>query len=174
MGVVELAEQRSLGRLVAIKQPHPGPMDADAVAALVSEGITTGRLEHPNIVPVHALGRGSDGRAVLVMKRIEGVPLADLVHRADHPRWARETRDRLTLFVETAIEVLHALAFAHARGVVHRDVKPENVMLGDYGEVYLLDWGIAAPLGQPADGIAGTPSYMAPEMLTPLTDPPDA
>lgn len=169
MGQVLAARQRSLERVVAVKHLRPAQATSAAETALLDEGRITGGLEHPNIVPVHALGRGPDGAPVLVMKRIEGVSWRALLADAEHPLWGRllaRTGDRLAANVEILVAVCDALAFAHARDVVHRDVKPENVMLGAFGEVYLVDWGIARRLGSPpAPELVGTPAFMAPEML---------
>ena len=169
MGVVSLARQRSLRRDVAIKRVRD-PANARAVGALMVEAQVTGSLEHPNIVPVHALGTDARGQPVMVMKRLEGVTLQALIDDPEHPGWAEiEAPDRLAFFVGVVRRLCDALAFAHARGFVHRDVKPDNVMIGRYGEVTLLDWGVAIREGIPLapDAIAGTPVYMAPEMLYP-------
>ncbi len=174
MGVVELARQRSLGRDVAIKRLKPGALDAAHVAALLDEAMTTGSLEHPGIVPVHALGRDANGRPAIVMKRVEGITLRALLEEPEHAAWERARGDRERYLVEIAIEIAEALAFAHSRRYVHCDVKPDNVMLGEFGEVYLLEWGIACALGAPAKSIAGTLAYMAPEMLRPGAAPLDA
>ncbi|MCB9628530.1 MAG: serine/threonine protein kinase [Sandaracinaceae bacterium] len=169
MGRVHLARQRSLGREVAVKTLKGDVADARAVAMLREEATTMGRLEHPNVVPVHAVGRDDAGRLVLVMKRVDGVSWHDLLRDPDHPRWqvlAPGAEDRLELHLDVLAQVANALHFAHSRGVVHRDVKPENVLLGEHGEVYLADWGIATAIG--GDGstaIVGTPTYMAPEMV---------
>ncbi len=167
MGQVRLARQRALDRDVALKMLGP-KVDARA-DLLIQEGVITGRLEHPNIVPVHMLGRDEQDRPVLVMKRIEGVPWSAL----DVGDSAVDGPDPLTRHLEVFVEVCNAVAFAHDRGYVHRDIKPSNVMIGRFGEVYLLDWGISAPIGVGAfdhvegDGPGmplGTPLYMAPEM----------
>jgi serine/threonine-protein kinase len=171
MGRVELARQRSLDRDVAVKRPRAGASDLDA-AALGEEAVVTGHLEHPNIIPVHAFGRDHAGQPLMVMKRVEGVSWRDLIQDQDHPAWAsREPSPaaRLTWHLETLGQVANAVAFAHSRGVVHRDIKPDNVMIGDFGEVYLLDWGLATRAAEaPPPGAAslvGTPAYMAPEMV---------
>jgi serine/threonine-protein kinase len=173
MGIVSLARQRSLDRSVAVKGVRAEAATPAAQAALIDEGRVTGSLEHPNIVPVHALGRGPDGRPVIVMKRIEGVSWPTLLDQPDHPLWVRleaRTGDRLAAGIEILVAVCDALGFAHARGIVHRDVKPENVMLGEHGEVYLVDWGIACRVGgPPVAELVGTPAYLAPEMLDPDT-----
>lgn len=167
MGCVHLAVQRSLDREVAIKTTRD-PHSATAAAALCSEAVVTGHLEHPGIVPVHQLAIGSDGSPVLVMKRVEGTSWAALLSDPRSPAWDTVrggAEDRLSFHVEVLVRVCDALAFAHSRGVVHRDMKPENVMVGGFGEVYLVDWGIADRIGAETDGsLVGTPLYMAPEM----------
>ncbi len=178
MGVVVLAQQNTLRRKVAIKRPHPGKLDSNRMQALVREGILTGQLEHPNIVPVHFLGRTEEGHPALVMKRISGTSWKDLIHDEEHPGWSNIQGDRLGWHLRVLIQVANAVEFAHSQGVLHRDIKPGNVMLGDFGEVYLLDWGIGLKLSQEGavtpSTFAGTPSYMAPEMLggtlSPQTD----
>jgi eukaryotic-like serine/threonine-protein kinase len=167
MGIVYVAEQRSLGRDVAVKVI--AKPDDDRRRALVVEGRTMGALEHPNIVPVHALGLDDAGDPVLVMKLVDGVSWRALLDDAAHPFWATIAPDGevLRASVEILMGVCRALSFAHSRGVVHRDLKPENVMLGRFGEVYLLDWGIALRLDERAregPGVIGTPGYLAPEM----------
>ncbi len=141
-----------------------------------------GDLQHPHIVPVHLLARDRQGRPVLVMKRVEGVAWQRLLDDADHPFWQKGTTrsmdrgDRLLAHLEILMQVCNAVHFAHSRGVVHRDIKPENVMLGDFGELYLLDWGIAVRIGAESavpgssSAILGTPAFMAPEMVTTPAD----
>jgi hypothetical protein len=173
MGVVELVRQRSLQRDVAIKRARPGADDV-VLSALLREAMFTGFLEHPNIVPVHALGRDAHEHPVMMMKKIDGISLADLVARPEHPGWERAAGDRTGYLLGIGERLCDALAFAHSRGVLHRDVKPANVMVGEFGEVYLLDWGIATRVdeAQPEGAIAGTLAYMAPEMLRPDLAPP--
>ena len=174
MGLVWLARQNSLDRDVAIKELRAEIASPLTSHALLVEARATGALEHPNIVPVHALGVDEKGSPLLVMKRVEGASLADLVANPSHHAWADlEARhgDRLGAQIEVIARVADALQFAHARGYVHRDVKPENVMLGSFGEVYLLDWGLALRIDALSDedraslAIVGTPGFMAPEMV---------
>ncbi|MBM4363966.1 MAG: protein kinase, partial [Deltaproteobacteria bacterium] len=171
MGAVYAARQRALDREVAVKRPREGAATPATVAALLDEARLTGSLEHPGIVPVHALGVDAQGWPALVMKRVEGVVWRDLLDDPAHPAWERlggGAADRRAFHVEVLMQVCNALHFAHSRGVVHRDVKPENVMIGGFGEVYLLDWGVAlSPRAGHADAAAvvGTPVYLAPEML---------
>jgi eukaryotic-like serine/threonine-protein kinase len=168
MGVVQLAKQSSLGRDVAIKTARS--TDESVKHALVREARLMGALEHPNVVPVHTLGVDDEGAPILVMKRVEGTSWRELLLDEKHPGWAPLMvghSDRLRANVEVLTQVCRALAFAHDRGIVHRDLKPDNVMIGRFGEVYLLDWGIAMKLSErehEPEGIVGTPGYLAPEM----------
>jgi serine/threonine-protein kinase len=168
MGRVHLARQRSLDRDVAVKTLKENASPA-ASAGLFREARLTGALEHPGVIPVHALGLDERGGPLLVMKRVEGVDWATLLGAADHPLWAVLTAnvDRLGANLGILTHVCRTIEFAHSRGILHRDIKPENVMVGSYGEVYLVDWGIATPLAAPptTEGISGTPAYMAPEMF---------
>jgi serine/threonine protein kinase len=172
MGVVLSAQQVALGREVAVKIPRSGG-DGAVDRELLREALVTGRLEHPNIVPIHLLGRTPEGAPLFVMKRIEGVPWSEVLREPKRaPAARRSGHDPLELHLDVLLEVCDALSFAHSRGILHRDLKPQNVMIGSYGEVYVLDWGIAVSLAP--DGVlphvaevrsvAGTPAYMAPEM----------
>ncbi len=170
MGVVYRARQHTLRREVAVKRLQSD--DEFLRQAFVAESMVTGELEHPNIVPVYALCDEPDSGLWLVMKRIAGRTLAELLDEVPTPRDARAI-DR---FIDVLLDVADALRFAHSRGVLHRDIKPLNVMVGSFGEVMLLDWGIAASFGDHSPGseviphvrdldmIAGTPLYMPPEM----------
>ncbi|MGE0710438.1 MAG: serine/threonine-protein kinase [Planctomycetota bacterium] len=176
MGRVLSAHQRSLARTVALKTALETAGDP-ARAALLREARLTGALEHPNIVPVHALGLDDAGQPVLVMKRIEGVPWRALLQDPEHPAWelaGGAGGDLLARNLEVLIEVSEAVAYAHGQGVLHRDLKPDNVLIGRWGEVYLVDWGLAARTDEQELSTGGTPGYMAPEMLdgeaTPRTD----
>ncbi len=171
MGVVHLARQHCLSRDVAIKRVRPDRRSG--YAALRREGEIMGSLEHPGVIPVYALLQDRRGHPVLVMKRVEGVPWSALIADPDHPGWTPLDLDgpRLRQHIEILMKVCQSVHFAHTRGVVHRDLKPDNVMVGAHGEVYVLDWGIATRLGERPVPVAvcGTPSYMAPEMLRPET-----
>jgi WD40 repeat protein/tRNA A-37 threonylcarbamoyl transferase component Bud32 len=188
-GRVLLALDERIGREVAVKElvlddhrPGTGGSAATSVGVtrFLREARVTGLLEHPNIVPVHELGRRADGTLYYTMRFVHGSTLA---HKL---AVARGLQERLRL-LGRFWDVCDALAFAHSRGVVHRDVKPENVMLGEFGETVLIDWGIAkvagradpraselerevrelqalVDTGQTLDGVAvGTPGAMSPE-----------
>jgi eukaryotic-like serine/threonine-protein kinase len=177
MGEVVRGHDTEIGRDVAIKRLRGTQASPDAVARFLREAKIQARLEHPAIIPVHTIGRDSEGQPYFTMKRITGVTLVELLAKQDTPR-----QRMLRAFVD----VCRAMDFAHGKSVVHRDLKPSNVMLGDYGEVYVLDWGLARVLdGTPADeeisaigegvvsidgstqvgAMLGTPGYMAPEQM---------
>jgi len=168
--------QRSLRRDVAVKMPLTG--GEARTRGFVREALITGWLSHPNIAPVHELGVDDQGRPVLVMKLIEG------------QSWeaALDSRDRaevggaadLERQLRVLIQVCHAIELAHLRGVLHRDLKPANIMLGAFGEVLVVDWGLAVAIGDEAalrtqraaeaTELAGTPAYMPPEMAAARAD----
>ena len=174
MGVVNLGEQLSLQRAVAVKRTRPEVSSARARQQLMREAVVTGALDHPNIVPVYDLARDDGDRPLLLMKRIEGRSWEQAL--ADRPRpgssgWLAWLEAQL----EILIHVCNAVAFAHSRGILHRDLKPDNVMLGHFGEVFVVDWGVAVstraedgdrfPLAADSRHVAGTPAYMAPELV---------
>ena len=167
MGVVYAARQDSLGREVAVKVPRPGAGGA-ADGRFVKEARVTGALDHPNIVPVHDLGHDASGNLYMAMRLVRGRPWRRLLHPLSPDERVLGLREHL----EILLDVTDAVAFAHARGIVHRDLKPDNVMVGDFGEVLVMDWGVALERGEAARGeghavdSAGTPAYMAPEMAT--------
>jgi hypothetical protein len=169
MGVVHLATQTSLGRQVAVKATRPDRSDEVSVAQVMREAWITGSLEHPNVVPIYDVELDDDGRPLIVMRRIEGQHWGELMHDAAAIRARDGAVEPLEWNLRVLRSVCNALELAHSRGVLHRDLKPENVMLGKFGEVYLLDWGLALSgdhsLRQAQPGMVGTPAYMAPEML---------
>jgi serine/threonine-protein kinase len=172
MGEVLLAHDRRIGRDVAVKRLRSGSPATDEVARFLREARIQARLAHPAIVPVYELGRDPAGRPYFTMKRLSGTTLADLLAAGG------AQRQRL---LRAFVDVCRAVDFAHSRGVVHRDLKPANIVLGEFGEVYVLDWGVARVLGDatgvatadidtlegsaPAGQVLGTPGYMAPEQL---------
>ncbi|MBI2391584.1 MAG: serine/threonine protein kinase [Deltaproteobacteria bacterium] len=175
MGVVRRARQVALARDVAIKTLRDDRRDPIHAARLLREAWIVGALEHPNIVPIHDLRLDADGFPQLVQKRVDGVSWSSLLADESAHATARRGEDALAWNLRVLIEVCRAVRFAHRRGIVHRDVKPQNVMIGELGEVYLVDWGVAVslraddaglfPLARDAWTMAGTPAYMAPELL---------
>jgi serine/threonine-protein kinase len=182
MGEVLLARDVRIDRNVAVKRMRAEVPTPDAVARFLREARIQARLDHPAIVPVHEVGTDADGRPYFTMKRLAGTTLADVLS---------DQREPLQKLLRVFVEVCLAIEFAHARGVIHRDLKPSNVMLGEYGEVYVLDWGVARVIGdleheaaaevEIVDGqtqvgaVLGTPGYMSPEQVrgeavTPATD----
>jgi serine/threonine protein kinase len=181
MGTVYAAEDSVLGRRVALKILDLPDVHGELSARLLREAQILARLEHPGIVPVHDAGTLADGRVFYAMKFVEGERLDVLAKRVE------TIAVRLRIFQRTC----EAVAFAHARGILHRDLKPENIMVGPFGEVLVMDWGVAKILrdergaremGVPeaamqasdsAGGterlktehgtVLGTPGYMAPE-----------
>lgn len=164
MGVVYWARQASIDRNVAIKMLKPDMAKDNAQRnKFLAEAVITGDLDHPNIVPIYDLGKNPEGALFYAMKKVQGTPWDKAI-----------ARKSLSENLDILMKVADAVAFAHNRFVVHRDLKPENVMLGDFGEVLVMDWGLALPFGkfeksrsiQPSVSMGGTPAYMAPEMAT--------
>jgi len=187
MGEVVLAEDRDIGRNVALKYLTAPSGDRAALARFTDEIRVVGSLEHPNIVPIHDVGRDDDDRYYFVMKHVEGETLENVIERLAAGDPTYHTRYTYTARVQLFIALLRALEFAHSRGYVHRDIKPANVMIGKFGEVVLMDWGVAkrtrevecvaTNLGAEDESkpvrerlfttrrgaIVGTPAYMSPE-----------
>ena len=164
MGVVYAAHQSSIARTVAVKMLKPSAkVREEQRDKFISEAVVTGELDHPNIVPIYDLGSNDEGALFYSMKRVRGTPWDKVINQ-------KQLDENLSILLRVA----DAVAFAHAGGVIHRDLKPENVMLGDYGEVLVMDWGLARITPEfahvdavyQADSLGGTPAYMAPEMAT--------
>ncbi len=175
MGEVLLAHDVEMGRDVALKRMRGAAPTRDMTARFLREARIQARLDHPAIVPVHALGRDADDRPYFTMKRLAGITLQQSLETRAH---------RPQKLLRAFVEVCHAIEVAHERGVVHRDLKPANIMLGERGEVYVLDWGVARVVGESAQmtdvrptdpagddaatatgTLLGTPGYMAPEQV---------
>jgi serine/threonine protein kinase len=154
MGTVYVARDHVLDRDVAVKVLDVADQKGSRALRLQREAHILARLDHPGIVPVHDAGTLADGRAFYVMKLVNGRRLDDLT------RDDVAVAERLTTFGR----ILDAVAFAHAHGIVHRDLKPENVMVGGFGEVYVMDWGVAQDGGVDSEpAVVGTPGFMPPE-----------
>ena len=175
MGIVRAAEQRAMARDVAIKTLREGVGGARATSSLLREAWVTGMLEHPSIIPVYDISLDEERRPQIVLKKVEGESWDKLAHAPDAVEARYGAEDAREWNLRVLLQVMNAVAFAHSRGILHRDLKPENVMVGEFGEVYLVDWGIAVSLDDDHQGrvalardatqAAGTPNYMAPEML---------
>ncbi len=182
MGAIEIVEDESLQRRVARKIVHHQFQDsAWMVGSFIREAQITAQLEHPHIVPVHDIGRTEDGRVCFTMRLIQGRSLIDLIEGM--PGGIASGEGLLDL-LDVMVKVCDALALAHSRGVVHCDIKPQNVLTGGFGEVYLMDWGISrvqdddelpvlskgaksrvhTTISDDGEGVMmGTPAYMSPE-----------
>lgn len=140
IGRIAAARDPIIGRRVAIKTLRPELAENEAAAAqFAEEAQITGQLEHPNVVPIYDLGEDRGG-PFIVMKLIEGESLARLLEKT---QGSHNPPEELHRFIQIVLKLCDALSFAHSRGVVHCDLKPENVMVGDHGQVYLMDWGVA-------------------------------
>ena len=186
MGEVFSALDEQIGRPVAIKRLRMNDPSPDALTRFLREARIQGRLEHPAIVPVHELWKDDLGRPFFVMKQLTGITLGDVLSKlaVGSPDTQKQfSRQRL---LRAFADVCLAIEFAHTRGVVHRDLKPANIVLGDFGEVYVLDWGVARVMSEDerpsfadvgtmaenanynetaAGAILGTPGYIAPEQI---------
>jgi serine/threonine protein kinase/tetratricopeptide (TPR) repeat protein len=198
LGEVYVARDEELHRDVALKEIQAEYADQpESRARFLREAEVTGGLEHPGVVPVYGLGRYADGRPYYAMRFIRGDSLKEAIaafHSAEGP--GRDPGERALAFrglLGRFVDVCNAVAYAHSRGVLHRDLKPGNVMLGKYGETLVVDWGLAKPLGRdeaggeaseaplvPASGdgasatqagqVIGTPAFMSPEQAAGRVD----
>lgn len=190
LGVVFLARDREIDRTVALKQiKSQWADDEDSRARFLLEARVTGRLEHPGVAPVYALGADDTGRPYYAMRLIRGDSLLEVIDRFHHGRGlatAAKRMSELRKLLQRFLDVCNAVDYAHSKGVIHRDIKPANIMLGKYGETLVVDWGLAKVIGSDEDvalttrmapsavddggalstrlGTAiGTPAYMSPE-----------
>jgi serine/threonine protein kinase len=190
LGVVFLARDQEIDRTVALKQikPHWAD-DEDSRTRFLLEARITGRLEHPGIVPIYALGADATGRPYYAMRLIRGESLLDVIDRFHGARGAhsnaRQRMPELRKLLQRFVDVCNAVDYAHSKGVIHRDLKPSNIMVGKFGETLVVDWGLAKVIGSDEDvalttrmvrtpetegasntrigTTIGTPAYMSPE-----------
>jgi serine/threonine protein kinase len=155
MGSVFVAQDRGLGRIVALKRLRDGlETDRDALRRFILEAQIGAQLEHPNIVPLYSFEHSEQGAPAIAMQLLEGMTMANYIDTAAAaPKEARAMRGAYSLKerIGMLLGVCEAIHFAHERGVIHRDLKPDNVMLGRYREVYVMDWGLARVDGSPID-----------------------
>lgn len=185
MGKVIEVEDNDLRRSVALKVLRKEMLDrSDLVERFLEEAQITGQLEHPNIVPVHEIGVDGRGNLYFTMKLVEGEELSSIIKRLRKKDPSAERAFPISRLVDVFIKVCEGVSFAHSRGVIHRDLKPANIMVGRFGEVQIMDWGVAKIVGRKEDtadravvsdrqdddasrtmagSILGTPSYMSPE-----------
>ncbi|HLD35769.1 MAG TPA: serine/threonine-protein kinase, partial [Planctomycetota bacterium] len=186
MGVILSALDKNIQRRVAMKIISADQSDnQDHISRFIEEVQITGQLEHPNIVPTYELGTGPDGNVYYTMKLVKGKTLDDILEKLKAKKsFSKTVGYTLPKLLQIFVQICNGIAFAHSKGVIHRDLKPENIMIGEFGEVFIMDWGLAKVLGKaerPAkdtvkgvresslgtrtmDGtVMGTPSYMPPE-----------
>lgn len=177
MGRIMLAEQGGLRREVAAKTLRDEFLDADFADRLTREARITGLVEHPNIVPVYALQADERGAPLMIMRKIEGVSWRTLIRDDAHPMVASARSELLEWHLRVLMSVCDAISYAHSHGILHLDVKPDNVMVGSFRDVYVVDWGVACstrtehrgvlPHVDEVTEILGTPAYLAPEVVDP-------
>jgi eukaryotic-like serine/threonine-protein kinase len=181
---VTLTRDHDIDRVVALKRLLPENNDDASVLRFAEEVRTVGRLEHPNIVPIHDVGVDEKGQYFFVMKYVEGETLESVIAKLRVGDAAYQARYTQEYRLQICNEILRGVQHAHEQGILHRDLKPANVMIGSLGEVVVMDWGLArkvgAPASAPADDAAraneparmfetqigalvGTPAYMSPE-----------
>ena len=164
----------NLGRQVVLKMLRPEiSQDQVELRRLLREARITAQLQHPATVPLYELGQNDNGEWFFSMKKIQGHTLFEIIVGLARREKPFEDEFNLNRLLNILTQIGDALAYAHVRGVIHRDVKPENVIIGMFGEVTLIDWGAAKVWGMPNDGDentrhsrGGTPLYMSPEQIT--------
>jgi len=185
MGIVGRAEDLALKREVALKlcriEGEPGTSQTlAATGEFTHEAFMTAHLDHPGVVPIYALARDPDGRPFFAMKKVDGIPWSHLLHPDTAPEASRpavearagrmDWKDHLAIL----LKVCDTVAYAHSKAILHRDLKPENIMIGEFGEAYVMDWGLALFFDERNEyrrfpdltpQLAGTPAYIAPEMV---------
>ncbi len=199
MGVVYQARQHALEREVAVKVMTGRAETPEMAERFRREALVLGRLAHPNIVPVYDIGMDAEGQLFYTMKLVRGRTLQEILHALRQGHSETAAAHPLTVLLTVFRKVCDALSFAHAQGIIHRDLKPENIMVGEFGEVLVMDWGLAKWLGGAGDNpgemsltalaalpppsafsgtlqgsVMGTPQYMSPEQARGEIDALDA
>lgn len=163
----------NLGRPVVLKKLRADvPNYEIELARLLREARITAQLQHPGTAPLYEIGQDTEGQWYFSMKKIEGQTLFEIIVGLHHREPLIEKHFNLTRLLNVFTQVCDALGYAHTRGVIHRDIKPENIIVGMFGEVTLIDWGVAKVWGMPNEGNeqggedrGGTPLYMSPEQI---------
>ena len=177
---VTAARQLALQREVAVKSLRKDKASPARARQLIREARVLGALQHPGVVPVHLIGTDEEGQPMIVMRRVQGTAWLDFVHQGGHLRAPPGEPDPLEWHLRVLMHVCNVAHFAHSKGLIHRDIKLSNVMIGAHGETYVVDWGMAlafdpacdidVPLARDETEVLGTPGYMAPEMAGIITD----
>ena len=161
MGEVVLLKDHDIERTVALKRLSES-QDLDRVLRFVEEIRTVGQLDHPNIVPVHDVGVDESGRYYFLMKHLQGETLESIIARLRQGDRAAHEQYPFPVRVQLFLGVLHALSYAHRKGFIHRDLKPANIMVGTFGQVTVMDWGLARQFRQPQEAVASADKPSAP------------
>ena len=171
MGRIGKARDLVFNRIVAVKTlKEPFNRDPQAIRAFIEECRLNANLDHPSIVPIYAMGRGSDGNWEAVMKLINGASLSNLIRSAraaggnKSPSF-RQRRAAVIARLEYFLKACEVIEYCHSMKIVHGDIKPDNILTGQFGEVYVMDWGCARPFGSVPERLNGTPNYLPPEFL---------
>ncbi len=175
MGTIDEVDDPVLGRQSRAKRVHPHLQDdPDTLRRFIREAQVHKQLDHPNIVPVRQLAIDEKGQLYFTMKLVGGKTLSQILKELPRPL----DHHSILEVLDVVLKVCDALAFAHSRNVIHCDIKPSNIMVGEFGEVYLMDWGVALVLSESAPSLspspkhrgettlAGTPTHMAPEQAS--------
>lgn len=161
LGMVRRAFDRTLGRTVALKELRDSTQGGEGAARLMREAMLTARLEHPSIIPIYDLGTHDDGSPYYCMRLVQGRPLSALIEAT------RTAAERIALLPHV-IAVADAMAYAHEAGVIHRDLKPDNVLVGEFGQTVVIDWGLAKAVGE--NSTINDPDLMGAEHQTAIQD----
>ena len=178
-GIISAAKENALGRIVALKTLRTSGTEGDHAAKdFIAEAKVTAQLDHPSIIPIYAIGKDRQDRLQLAMKLVNGKTLREHLKNISlnyRMRGIGSFDERSSLYkrLEVFLHVCDAMVYAHHRRIMHCDLKPENIMIGEYMEVYLMDWGLAKPIPEKNSGekwirpatIAGTPRYLSPEAV---------
>lgn len=170
---LRVCKDTNLGRKIVIKSLRPEfKNDKKELRRLLREARITSQLQHPGTIPVYEIGTDPNGSYYFTMKKVEGLTLFEIIVRLSKKEELATIEFTLDGLLNVFLQVADTLAYAHARGVIHRDVKPENILIGPFGEAVLLDWGVAKVWGMPNEGDedtihdrGGTPLYMSPEQV---------